>query len=186
MRLPSEMDGKTRSFTVGALPCLQSLLIGLLADKPQTGLCIEAAWMARETGHLISLLRRQLPLKGKLEDRLRPRPAPLGPTCGGRMYRNNESPKGGAGGFRFLPFAPLWTPCYPLKTTRGTCGERMYRHIRRAQHPLDPRKAYDFVGANPCVRPCWAIVPEYLPCAAPCLRSLLGGNIHGFAVNSPF
>ena len=66
MRLPSEMDGKTRSFTVGALPCLQSLLIGLFADKPQTGLCIEVAWMARETGHLISLLRRQLPLKGKL------------------------------------------------------------------------------------------------------------------------
>ena len=42
--------------------------VEMLTGSPQTGLCIEEAWMARETGHLISLLRRQLPLKGKLEE----------------------------------------------------------------------------------------------------------------------
>ena len=69
--------------------------------------------------------------------RLLPRPAPLGPTCGGRMYRNNESPKGGAGGFRFPPLAPSGLPVTPFKTTRG-CG------------PWTPAGHRGYVGAGPC------------------------------------
>jgi len=50
------------------------------------------------------------------------RPAPLRPTCGEQMNRNNRSPKGGGGGISISPLTSPWIPISPLKRPGLTEG----------------------------------------------------------------